>query len=157
MYTIRLQTDFFEMDKGIRPFCGFKILSPRGCLPLPQGYIHVLNHEKKCLKSDFKDICFETCNKRMKWQDISVDIKTLSLVAVCPCPGAIYMYKIFKKKSYKIKLQEIFLNLQQMTEVTRWSCWNQNFVPKRLSAPAPGLYTCIKSDFKIDFLLHLSL
>ena len=32
-----------------------------------------------------------------------------------------------------------------MTEVTRCSCWHQNFVPKGLSAPALGLYTCIKS------------
>ena len=24
--------------------------------PLPRGYIHVLNHEKKCIKSDFKEI-----------------------------------------------------------------------------------------------------
>ena len=33
----------------------------------------------------------------MKWQDISIDIKILSLGAVCPCPGAIYMYKIMNK------------------------------------------------------------
>ena len=34
----------------------------------------------------------------MKWLDISVDIKTLVPGgAVCPCPGAIYMYKIMKK------------------------------------------------------------
>ena len=32
-----------------------------------------------------------------------------------------------------------------MTEVTRCSCWHPNFVPKKLSAPAPGLYTCKKS------------
>ena len=25
-------------------------------MPLPLGYIHVLNHEKKCIKSDFKEI-----------------------------------------------------------------------------------------------------
>ena len=25
-------------------------------MPLPQGYIHVLNLGKKCLKSDFKEI-----------------------------------------------------------------------------------------------------
>ena len=33
-----------------------KSLSPGGCMPLPWGYIHVLNHEKKCIKSDFKEI-----------------------------------------------------------------------------------------------------
>ena len=55
--------------------------------------------------------------------------------AVCPCPGAINVYKFMK----------CFWNLQQMTEVTRCSCWHQNFVPKRLSTTAPGLYTCTKS------------
>ena len=25
-------------------------------MPLPWGYIHVLNHEKKCIKSDIKEI-----------------------------------------------------------------------------------------------------
>ena len=25
-------------------------------MPLPQGYIHVLNHEKNPIKSDFKEI-----------------------------------------------------------------------------------------------------
>ena len=39
-----------------------------------------------------------------------------------------------------------------MTEVTRSSYRHQNFVPKGLSAPALGLYTCIKSDFKEIFL-----
>ena len=33
-----------------------KILSPGGYLPLPWDYIHVLNHEKNHVKSDFKDI-----------------------------------------------------------------------------------------------------
>ena len=27
-----------------------------GCMLLPRGYIHALNHEKKCIKSDFKEI-----------------------------------------------------------------------------------------------------
>ena len=29
-----------------------KILSPGGCLP--QGYIHLLNHEKMCIKSEIE-------------------------------------------------------------------------------------------------------
>ena len=39
----------------------------------------------------------------------------------------------------------MFLNLQQMTEVKRCSWLHQNFIPKWLSAPAPGLYTCMQS------------
>ena len=91
---------------------------------------------------------FETRNKWMKWQDISVEIKALSPGGCLP----------------KVRLQRDFSwNLQQMTEVTRCSCWHQNFVCKGLSAPAPGLYTCIKLWKKLykmrlqrDFLTHLS-
>ena len=36
-------------------------------------------------------------------------------------------------------------NLQYMGKVIRPFCWHQNFVPWGLSAPALGLYTCIKS------------
>ena len=35
----------------------------------------------------------------MKWQGISVDIKTLS--PVCPCPRVVYMYKIMEKIVYE--------------------------------------------------------
>ena len=83
------------MGKEIRPFCWHQNFVPWGCLTLPRGYIHVLNHEKKIVSNQTSE--------------------------------------------------RFFWNLQQMTEVTRCSCWYQNFVPKRLSAPAPGLYTCIKS------------
>ena len=33
-----------------------KTLSPGGCMPTAPWYIHVLNHEKDCIKSDFKEI-----------------------------------------------------------------------------------------------------
>ena len=46
----------------------------------------------------------------MNWRDVSVDIKSLSPGAVCPCPGAIYMYKIMKK-IVKIRLQRYFFKL----------------------------------------------
>ena len=49
-----------------------------------------------------------------------------------------------------------------MTEVTTYLCWDQNFVPKGILAPAPRLYTCIKSWKKLykirlqrDFFLNL--
>ena len=73
---------------------------------------------------------------------------------VCPCPEAIYMYKIMKNV-YKIDFKQTFLNLQQMGKVKRPFCWHQNFVPKGLSAPSLGLYTCINSlkmCIKSDFM-----
>ena len=36
-------------------------------------------------------------------------------------------------------------NLQQMTRVTKCLCLYKNSDPKELSAPAQGLYTCIKT------------
>ena len=50
-----------------------KLCSLGGCQPLSRGYIHVLNHEKTCIKSDFKEIFL-----KLATNDISVDIKTLS-------------------------------------------------------------------------------
>ena len=47
----------------------------------------------------------------MKWQDISVDIQTLSSGAVCLCPWAIYMYKIMKFLFIKTDFKEMFLKL----------------------------------------------
>ena len=41
--------------------------------------------------------------------------------------------------------KRFFLNWQQMVKVIRNFCCHQNFVPKALSVPALGLYTCIKS------------
>ena len=55
------------------------------------------------------------------------------------------MYKIIKNV-YKIRLQrDCFSNLQQMGKVIRPFCWYQNIVPNGLSAPALGLYACIKT------------
>ena len=52
----------------------------------PWGYIHVLNLEKKLYKIRLQRNFLETCNKWMKWQDISVSIKTLSIGGCQPLP-----------------------------------------------------------------------
>ena len=63
VYDLKLATD----DRSDKKFLLTSKLCPLGggggCTLLPRGYIHVLNHEKKCIKSDFKEIFFETCNK----------------------------------------------------------------------------------------------
>ena len=105
-----------------------------------------------------KQWIFQKLLSSMIWNYIATDdrsdknflltSKLCPLGAVCPCPGAIYMYKIMKKK-YIIRFQRFFLNLQQMTVVTRCSCWYQNFVPRGLSAPAQGLKSWKKKMYKI--------
>ena len=53
LYDLKLATD----DRSDKKFLLTSKLCPLGAVcPLPRGYIHVLNHEKKCIKSDFKEI-----------------------------------------------------------------------------------------------------
>ena len=65
-------------------------------MPLPRIYIHVLNHEKKCIKSDFKNIFLKLATNELSDKTFLLTSKLCSLGAVCPCPGDIYMYKIMK-------------------------------------------------------------
>ena len=54
VYDLKIATD----DRSDKKFLLTSKLCPLGAVcPLPWGYIHVLNHEKKkCIKSDFKEI-----------------------------------------------------------------------------------------------------
>ena len=53
MYDLKLATD----DRSDKKFLLTSKLCPLGIVcPLPQGYIHVLNQEKNCIKSDLREI-----------------------------------------------------------------------------------------------------
>ena len=53
VYDLKLATD----DRSDKKFPLTSKLCPLGAVwPLPWGYIHVLNHEKNCIKSDFIEI-----------------------------------------------------------------------------------------------------
>ena len=53
VYDLKLATD----DLSDKKFLLTSKLCPLGAVcPLPRGYMHVLNHEEKCIKSDFKEI-----------------------------------------------------------------------------------------------------
>ena len=138
------------MGKVMRPFCWHQNFVPWGLSASAPGLYTWIKSWKKLYKIRLQRHFLEACNKWMKWQDISVDTKTLSPGGCRPltCPGAIYMYKIEKKNCIQSDEKRFFWNLQQMTKVTRCSCWHKN-VPKGLSAPALGLYTCIKSWKKL--------
>ena len=53
VYDLKLATD----DQSDKKFVLTSILCLlRAVCPMPRGYIHVLNHEKNCIKSDLKEI-----------------------------------------------------------------------------------------------------
>ena len=56
VYDLKLATD----DQSDKKFLLTSKLCPLGAVcPLPWGYIHVLNHERKGIKSDFKEIALK--------------------------------------------------------------------------------------------------
>ena len=62
VYDLKLATD----DRREKKFLLTSKLCPLGAVcPLPWDYIHVLKHEKNCIKSDFKEIFFN-CSKWVK-------------------------------------------------------------------------------------------
>ena len=91
----------------------------------------------------FRNYCrlwFETRNRWQKWQEVSVDIKTVSPEGCMPPAPGLYACIKFWKKCIKSYFREISLKLATNGLPL---CSHQNFVPWGLSAP--GLYTCIKS------------
>ena len=108
MYKIRVQKYFFETCKKWAKWQGFsvdiRILSTKGCLPLPRGYIHVEKHENMCIKSEFEEICLKLATNGRSDKGFLLTSKVGPQGVFCPCPGAIYMYKIIKNM-YKIRFR----------------------------------------------------
>ena len=133
--------------------CRHQNLVPWSCLPLTCGYIHVLNHEKKCIKSDFKEIFWNLqqmteVTRDFCWHQNFVPWSCLSLT--CGCIHLLNHEKmciVYKVRSWR---DSFFFNLQQMTIVMRPSCWHQN----GLSAPTLGLclnfFSSVTADFNIS-------
>ena len=118
------------MGKVIRPFCWHQTFVPWGLSVPAPGLYTCIKSWKQLFKIVLQRHFFKACNKWMKWQDIFVDIKT-SPPGGClfPAPGLHSCIKSWKSLD-TIRPQRDYLNLQQMTEVTRYSCRHQNFVPK---------------------------
>ena len=78
------------------------------------------------------------------------DKKFLLTSKLCPPLPWGYIHVLNHEKIVQNQTSKRFLwYLQQMGKVIRPLCWHKNFVPWGLSAPAPGLYTCIKSCKKL--------
>ena len=101
LYKIRLQRDFFETcnkwPKWQDVPDDIKISSLRSCPPCPGAIYMYKIMKKKCITSDFKEIFFKLVANEWSDKTFLLTSKLCPLGAVCPCPGAIYMYKIVKK------------------------------------------------------------
>ena len=80
-------------DRSNKKFLLTSKLCPLGAVcSLPLGYIHLLNHENNCIKSDFKEISLKLATNEYSDKAFLLTSKCCPLGAVCPCPEAIYMY-----------------------------------------------------------------
>ena len=126
MYKIRLQRYFFETCNKWAKWQVFpvdiRILSTKGCLPLPRGYIHV---EKIRIQRDF----FKLTTNGRSGKSFLLTSKFWPQAFVCPCPGAICMYKIIKNV-YKIRIQR-----DHFETCNKWSKWSGLSVDVKTLSP----------------------
>ena len=84
IYDLKLATD----DRSDKTFLLTSKLCPLGAVcPLPRGYVHVLNHEKNYIKSDFKEISLKIATNDQSDKMFLLTSKFRPLGAVCPAPG----------------------------------------------------------------------
>ena len=95
--TLNLQ----NMDKDKRAFCCQTIFVPNGLSAFAWGYIHVKKTKtkkktniKNGKKADVKEICFKLATNGQSDKGFLLTSTFCPQGVVCPCPGAIYTYKI---------------------------------------------------------------
>ena len=134
------------MNEVTRHFCWHQNCVPWGLSAPALELYTCIKSWKKLYKIRLQRDFFETCNKWPKWQDVPVDIKILSPRVVSPHPGAIYMYKIMKKKNcIKSDFKEIFLKHVANDRSDKRFLLTSKFCPLGLSASDLQLYIFIKS------------
>ena len=75
--------------------------------PYPGAIYMWKNIKKMCIKSEFKEICLKLATNGRSDKGFLLTSKVCSQGVLCPCPGAIYMYKIIKNV-YKIRFRRDF-------------------------------------------------
>ena len=117
------------MGKVIRHFCWHQNFVPGGCLPLPRGYIHVLNHEKNCIKSDFKDIFLNLQQMNEVTRHFCWHQNFVPWGLSVPTLGLYTCIKSWKKM-YKIRLQR-----DSFETCNKWPKWQDVPVDIKISSP----------------------
>ena len=100
--------------------------------------------KKKCIELDFKEILLKLATNDRSDKMFLLTLKFRPHEVVRRCPGAIYMYKIMKKKSIKSDFQENVFKLKASEQSDKRILWTSKFCPLSLSAPDLRLNTFIK-------------
>ena len=98
-----------------------------------------------CIKSDFKEIILKLATYGQREKAFLLSSKFCPQYVVCPCPGLYTCGKKHEKTCIKSDFKEIVLKLATNGQSDKGFLLTSTFVPKGLSAPALGLYTCIKT------------
>ena len=107
IYDLKLATD----GRGDKKFLLTSKLCPLGSVcPPPGAYIHVLNHEKNCIKSDFKEIFLKLATNGLSDKAFLLTSKFCPLGAVPPPPQG-YIPVNHDKKCITSDFKDIFLKL----------------------------------------------
>ena len=72
------------MTETTRGFCWHQNFVPWGCLPLTCGYIHLLNHEKMCIKSEVEEILFKLATNYHSDEAFLLTSKFLAVMGCLP-------------------------------------------------------------------------
>ena len=105
-----MEEPYSKWPEWQKVYVKIKNSDPKGVVfPCPGLYSCINKQAKICIKSDFKDIFFETCNKLAKWQGLSVNNRFLSTKGCLP-RGYIHVEK-HQKMCIKSEVKEMFLKL----------------------------------------------
>ena len=84
------------MVEVIRAFCWHQKFVPKGFSAFAPGLYTCIESFKTCLKSYFKEIVLKVATNGQSDKGFLLTSNICPQGVVCPCPGAIYMYKIIK-------------------------------------------------------------
>ena len=102
-----------------KAFCCNQNFFPNVLSAPARSYIHMVKHEKHVYKIGPQSNFFKPATNGQSDKGFLLTSKVCPQGVVCPCPGAIYIYKIIKNM-YKIRF--LFLNLQRTGNVIKSFC-----------------------------------
>ena len=96
------------------------------------------------IKSEFKEICLKLATDGQSDKGYLLRSKVCTKRVFCPCPMAIYMYKIIKNV-YKIRFQRDILKLATYGQREKAFLLSSKFCPQGVVCPCPGTIYMYKS------------